>query len=430
MAQDRILWDVLEEHLDEAAFLFTQWEAGLQSPRLTPLRLATTTEERLLSHLDALAVAGPDCAEWLSGKLSSTTSGVVFAAAVTLLSPELEGCAAPVFVRLARAEASARHELGQALRHTLTPSTQVLLNGLVQEGPGVVRAVALELLAEEGALGRDAVTAALRSSAPPLNVAGLRAARRLALPGLAPEITALLTAEHAGVRREALITGMVLGLEAAQDACLTGAEWYASPEALELLARAGHPEAFDLLRDALDVPELASRALKSLGMSGLPAGAAACLTAMNTPELNPLAAEAFALITGAPYEQLGALSAQEEISGAEDPADWERLPVFKKLQPEDELPRVDPEPVLAWWAAHRGDFPADRRIVHGRLADAQGFEQALEEASLYRRPLLARMLESFSQGRCQLRTRALCRLQRLEVRPVLKRWSGPTAGGL
>ena len=32
MAFDFIMWDVVAEHLDEAAFLFEQWSSALDSP--------------------------------------------------------------------------------------------------------------------------------------------------------------------------------------------------------------------------------------------------------------------------------------------------------------------------------------------------------------------------------------------------------------
>lgn len=422
MAKARILWDVMEEHLDEAAFLFTQWESGLYSPRMTLQRLATTVEERLLSHLDALVLAGPEGAEWLTKRLSSTSTGVVFAAASALLSPELEGYSAAVVARLVRAEEAARLALKQALRLSTAHSTVSLLQTLLQNTSGVVQAIAIELLAERGAIGADTVAAALRSDSSHLNTAGLIATRRLALSGLDQEITALLTAHSAGVRLQALTSGMVLGLKSAEQACLSSAEWYASPEALELLARAGHPDAISLLRDSLRVPELAEGALKSLGMSGFAESADACLGALENPAIHALAAEAFALITGVDYERLGAIISQPELPQEEDDTDWERLPSFEPLRPEAELPKVNPDIVADWWKSKRGTSAAGTRMVHGRPFSASGFETALAEASLYRHHLLARMLESASRGRCQLRTQTLCRVQALEIGSGLGGW--------
>ena len=60
-----ILWDVVEEHLDEAEFLVEQWSAGARSARYNLPTLQKTIEQRLGAHLDALAVNGEAVAERL-----------------------------------------------------------------------------------------------------------------------------------------------------------------------------------------------------------------------------------------------------------------------------------------------------------------------------------------------------------------------------
>ncbi len=56
---DRSLrFDVLERHLEESAFLWTQWEAALADAGYTLAEVAEGPEWRLRAHLDALVVAG------------------------------------------------------------------------------------------------------------------------------------------------------------------------------------------------------------------------------------------------------------------------------------------------------------------------------------------------------------------------------------
>jgi hypothetical protein len=55
---DAVLWDVVEEHLDEAEFGVEQFERAMQSPLLTLERLAGGCEGRLLAHVDGLLVGG------------------------------------------------------------------------------------------------------------------------------------------------------------------------------------------------------------------------------------------------------------------------------------------------------------------------------------------------------------------------------------
>ena len=49
-----ILWDVIEEHLDEAEFLFERWDRALFQPSFNLDELAKTFEPRLFAHIDAL----------------------------------------------------------------------------------------------------------------------------------------------------------------------------------------------------------------------------------------------------------------------------------------------------------------------------------------------------------------------------------------
>jgi len=63
-----MMLDVLEEHLSEAAFLWTQWERALVAPDYT-LDETAELEERLLAHLDGLVTAGRPAIELLAPKV-------------------------------------------------------------------------------------------------------------------------------------------------------------------------------------------------------------------------------------------------------------------------------------------------------------------------------------------------------------------------
>src|SRR5688572_10913910 len=61
-AKIEVLWDVVEEHLDEAEFLWEMWEHSLVSPNYTLAEVASGPEARLLAHIDGLVVNGPEVA--------------------------------------------------------------------------------------------------------------------------------------------------------------------------------------------------------------------------------------------------------------------------------------------------------------------------------------------------------------------------------
>jgi hypothetical protein len=53
--------DIVEEHLDEAAFYLERWDRALTSPHHTLAQLRDGPEEAMLAHVDGLAVgcSGP-----------------------------------------------------------------------------------------------------------------------------------------------------------------------------------------------------------------------------------------------------------------------------------------------------------------------------------------------------------------------------------
>src|SRR5437016_4293223 len=58
-----ILRDVVEEHFNEAEYLFNRWTRALKSPSYRLSELERTLEDRLAAHFDALLVNGPQVPE-------------------------------------------------------------------------------------------------------------------------------------------------------------------------------------------------------------------------------------------------------------------------------------------------------------------------------------------------------------------------------
>ena len=60
-----VRWDICEEHLDEAAFLWDRGERALNAPNYAIGEVAVGPEERLLAHLDGLVLGGQPVADKL-----------------------------------------------------------------------------------------------------------------------------------------------------------------------------------------------------------------------------------------------------------------------------------------------------------------------------------------------------------------------------
>jgi len=184
-APKQLLWDIFEEHLDEAAFLWGQWERALDAANYTLAEVASGPEARLLAHLDALVLGGPEVAEeLLLPALAGEEPGLVAAAAWALVQAEpaaheggvdhqdaviaaLVGGGPPASAAIARAlRLSPRADLGRIAR-------------LWREGAPAARAVAFDLIApNEPAWAREQFEPVLGGADAPARASALRALRR------------------------------------------------------------------------------------------------------------------------------------------------------------------------------------------------------------------------------------------------------------
>ncbi|MFP2928038.1 hypothetical protein ACLESO_23120, partial [Pyxidicoccus sp. 3LG] len=118
-------WDIAEEHLDEAAFLFRQREKDRVSPLYTLQELADGVEGRLLAHVDALVLGGPRVARrLLLPRLTAESEAESFAAGFTLLGMGEEWLEAILDVLLTgepHQRDGLRHALSLAARPDLGP---------------------------------------------------------------------------------------------------------------------------------------------------------------------------------------------------------------------------------------------------------------------------------------------------------------------
>ena len=92
MDETLILWDVIEEHLDEAEFLFEMWERAIVAPDYTWHDVERSFGDRLHAHLDAIVIAGePAARRLLNPGLEDVESEKNRAAACALAFLEMPG---------------------------------------------------------------------------------------------------------------------------------------------------------------------------------------------------------------------------------------------------------------------------------------------------------------------------------------------------
>jgi uncharacterized protein (TIGR02270 family) len=407
------IWDVVEEHLDEAAFLWTQWEAALASPRYTVAEVAAGPEERLTAHLEGVAVAGAAADEpLLVPALAGEDAGRTAAAAAVLAAA---GRLEPVRAAL-RADAPEPHgAVARALGLRLAPEGAAVLTGWLRDGAPEAQAVALAALAFRGAAPAAEVRALLTSSHAAVRAAALTAAPALGEPAR-PAIEAALSAVEPAVRDAAVEAGLRLGLRAAWAACQRAADaGAATPLVLEVLAASGDPADVERLAAAASLPALRPAALFAAGLSGTLRGAEVCAEYLGDPDSVRTAAEGLWAVTGlavaGPYA-----AAEPDPTEAPPPAAGAGPAVPAE---DSSLPYPDAELLALAFRDRRGGLAPGQRFLFGRPWTPEDAFAALVGGPTRRRHALARELAIRSRGSWRLETRAWARDQlRAQARPV------------
>lgn len=397
-----IIWDIVEDHLDDAAFLSEQWERALVSPESTLAGVAQGAEARLLAHLDGIASASSDevVPRLLEPRLASRRPDEVFVAALarferpgdtlawlpSILEQEELVVSRPVLRALGLAR---RADLGKVLR------------GLLERSAPVLQAGVLSALALRGEPVRDLLPGLMKSESPLVKAAVLGAIRGR---GAAHRdfILDALDAPEPPVRAAALQAGTFMGLPAAVQGAraLVEARAPGCDFALGALAVSGEAADAERLMAALEAPGLRAGATFALGFSGWPHAAETCLRLMEDAPLARLAGEAFSRVTGLMLEgRYAYLDEEDEHAHFEtEDLDADLVP-----GPEVALPLPDVEAVAGWWSAEKGRFPPGVRCHRGRPLTSGVLRQALRQDVMRGRDVRALELA--------LRTRGAVRIQ-------------------
>ncbi len=417
-----VFWDVVEEHLDDAEFLFTQWERGLVSASYTLTEVAEREEERLLANVDGLVAGGAPVRLRVSiPALASDAHGRRAAAALAILEAGDPAAADPVLRALREGEPPIRASVERALGLAPAPWIDDALRSVLHDAPPAVQAAALGALAFRRASPGAALSGLRAGDDPALLAAAFRSAAgfREKVPlGL---VLDGLSSAFPVARDEALTAGLSLGLTEAWAACQklargAGDETFASTEPLPLLfaATLGDVRDVEPLVHATSAPRLRRAAVWALGYSGRVSAAETCLALLGDPDLGRLAGEAFAAVTGLPA---ATRFLAPEAAESDEPVPLEADDLGKDLVPtaEDALPLLDPAAVEAWWGEQRSRFERARRYLYGVPWGRESVHSLLAHGPMRRRRGVAAEVAARTRGRIQVETRALSDRQRAEV---------------
>lgn len=389
--QRPIQWDIFEEHLAEAAFLWTQWERALAAANYTLREVAAGPEERLLAHLDALVLGGERVAERLlrpalvAGGDGGEPSQRSVAGWVLLEAggPErfesvwsaLLAASTPLEQRaFGRAfELSPHRELAAWLGDRLgkhgDDADAVIIDAI---GAHARHELARLPLPELGARASGALLAAV-----------LRAAQRVPGPQHRALIERGLASEQDEARAAAIEAGMLLKVPSTAASCRQAVAERMPCRRLAMTALAMSGDARDRQRllDWSNAADLAADALWALAFTGRVDCAERLLQSLDDAELGPVAADSFGSITGlaiaGPFARARAPESLDDVLDTDAPV--------PEPSPDDPLLAPEPEAVRGWWRARRSQLDPDGRHVAGVPWSAASLRAAVESATTWRR---------------------------------------------
>lgn len=421
-AGSRIMWDVVEEHLDEAEFCFGLVDRALDSPRYTLADVERGPESRLFAHVQGLVAGGPEVAERLlrpalaedtPARRSAATFALFASGAHDAVGAELEAAEDPApLIRALIRIPDARVDGWLAERLAAQPA-EAMHTALLQVAAGRGRAF-------------EGVERGLNSDEPRLLAAALDAARVGPLRNSLGVVARQLEHPEPGVRDAALRAGLQGELPEAWELCrvLAASSMEVHPLALLLVGALGGPAEHEILLKALRLPTHLHASVRALGLSGNRAVLPSLMPLLERPDppVAQLAAEAIATIAGPPAALH--LDQPPESTDADGLPPLEDDDLDADLVPPStsELPWPDAPAIAAWRS--QATLP-DVRSIDGQPATPVAVIQALRTGSTRRNHALALILAIKSCGALRLDTLRLASTQRAQLGGLVapSRWA-------
>lgn len=356
---------IVAQHVDEVASLRRQRTHLVRSPNIR-LHLLRRHDERMVAHLDGIAVAGVVGRELTSAALSQPGFGQVFtAAAVAIVDNDT---------------AAIKHLLD--LGHESREAARAFVSAMGWTSASDVRGVTKTLLASADVFARTLGIAAcgmhqvdpgpalnpntLLDECVPLALCGLDIATRLGRTDLLPACLSRLD-ERGPLRLFAARGALLLGnrnraLEALYAMATQAGE--ERDDAIELLLLVTDPsQAHNVLKTLAQNPLALRTLIRATGVSGqaqyLPWLLKQCADANHAR----VAAEAFCLITGLDLDGARLTAPRpdgEQCGPSEDAADED-----VSLDDDDDLPWPDVAKLATWWQVNGMRFNATTRWFAG-----------------------------------------------------------------
>ncbi|GAA4354434.1 TIGR02270 family protein [Variovorax defluvii] len=356
---------VVEEHADEASFLWLQRGSAVHAPHYTPSQFADL-DERLAAHIDGLRVAGDVGWQCAAAALDNEGAEDFFPAAV--LAAEAPDGRFDALVERAADAPDAVPGVASALGWVAPEYLRGRVKAMVDDAAPLrqklgIAACALHRKDPGPVLGR-----LLDGAVDSVRIRALRAAGELGRTDLAAQVQAAAVEPKPELRFWAAWSAVLLGDRFQAIEALEAVALKPGPRqlrALQLALQAVEPAAAHALLVALSsVPDAARLRIMGAGFAGDARYVPWLIEQMAQPALARIAAEAFVSITGADFnlEQMEVPPPDGFEDGPTEDPDDESVELPEDLA----LPWPDVQKVRGWWDRHVARFSNGTRCFLGQ----------------------------------------------------------------
>lgn len=365
---------IIEQHAEEAAFLWLLRNAAVHAPHYSLKDLAEL-DNRLEAHLDGLRIADEAAWETCQNALSIEEPGEVFVAALFAFEGD-NGQRVDEVISIAEKSPDTWQALVSAVAW-LSDKHYPRWERAMWNAPAYQHLALARCIAHRQNPG-PYLAQSLTDSDPVYKTQALRAVGELKCFDLLPLLQQQFRSEDDACRFWAAWSAVLLGYSEALDILKTFAipsSRFCEHAIQMILRRMDLPLAISWLKPFSQIAEAKRFTVLGAGIIGDPLYIPWLVKLMRVPELARVAGESFSMMTGLDlaYENLeGEWPEGFEAGPTENPDDED-----VEMDVDEDLPWPDPVLVEAWWQNNAAYFPSGQRYLVGQPITVEHCQQTL-----------------------------------------------------
>ncbi len=404
-----VIESIVEQHAEEAAFLWILRDAAVQAPHYSLKDLADI-DERVEAHIDGLRIAGETGWSFCADALTQEEPGEVFAAAV-LAFESGQDQRIEMVLKAAATEPELSRGLISALGWLRFDQVKEYIDQLLRSLTPELRRIGVAAFAVHRQDPGPMLINALNNEDTFLKTRAIRAAGELGRIDLFPMLKNHLAAEDKDCQFWAGWSAVLLGDRGESLEFLKTLATSESPfreSALNLTLRVmDNISIQNWLKEMSQQPDWLRYTMIGAGVAGNPVRIPWLIEHMEVPELARVAGEAFTMITGVDlaYEDLEGEWPEGfegfEAGPTEEPEDED-----VELDPDEDIPWPEPKLIDEWWAKNKAAFRYGTRYLLGQPISPEHLQEALRKGFQRQRAAAALELAILQPGQPLFEVRA------------------------